>query len=595
MHTHANPNIRIPGTRLATFFPLIITTTIILAGCSGPSDSTMDSRSNVEPPIGITSPSIDFPQEKTTQPSHQSVNARILITEANTLEHDGFWEDAATVRSTVLNGKLADAIEPTILANTHIAQIRLFQQLKLPLEAEKQLKAAQETTSFIDNSNGMILHLLEGQILSELGDIDSAIRANNKYLEAKGAAASTINLYQARLFEQVGKLQKAEERYNASLPSPTVAQPDLEAALLGSGLLFENQERYEDAVSRYQQLYNSSVWTADKTLALYRIGIVQNTAKNLDAAQDAWLNLINDYPWHWRAAEAYEKILATNLSIAPITSGILQYNQGNLDAAEAIFRKELQNAADPVNVATASFHLAKILEDRGAFEDAIGTYLASANKNPNGKIAKKALWAAGKLLEQRNQFGLAAVSYQRAATHSIRDSVTSSAGFRWALMAYLAENYQSAEGRFLELTKGRENTGIQKAWLWLGKTRDALGKQSAADSAYATAQRIAPNSYHGLRAQALLENINTTPRANGSDLEEIEPADWEKTERWLKEQFGPEPSDLTERLSASVPWKAALDLQHAGLLQSAGNQFRHHIRVSANDPWMLYRTAESLG
>jgi tetratricopeptide (TPR) repeat protein len=498
------------------------------------------------------------------------------------------------VRATVLDGDLADALGPTAAASAHVDQVRLLLRLERYADADALLLAARVALPPNGESTARVLDLLEQRILSALGDISGAAQALQRYLDEGGSAADTARLRYAQALIQLGQSDAAAEAYDTVVANPDASALDLESALLEGGLVFENQGRLDEAVQRYQQLFDVSPWISDDAFALHRIGIVELARDDLPAAEASWRELIEGYPWHWRAAEAYESLLAFGLSIDRLTAGLLLYNQNRLDDAREILTDALFGAASDADAALARFYLAAIDADFGETEDAISGYLASANQDPEGRLAGDALWWAGRLLEQRGQLGLAEVTYRRSAGAPIPGEFAAAAAFRAALMPYLAGKFADAENQLLKLAEqSTKLADVQQAWLWLGKARDAQGNTAGAASAYTLASQADPSSYYGLRAQALLAGEIGAPTLAEPALGLLSQPDPLATEAWLNAQVGPEPVDISDRFAASSAWQAAIDLQQAGLQPSADDQIRQHLARAAGDPWLLYRSGQA--
>jgi soluble lytic murein transglycosylase len=575
---------------------LALAAALILVACGGATDPPIDD--NVAPapdadtPAAVTPPSTP----PATGPLSAGANARILLDEAASLERNGFWEDAVAVRATVLDGDLASALGPAAAATAQTDQIRLLLRLNRFADAEGQLFAARAALPSDDQPTARVHDLLEHRILTALGDLTGAERSLVRYLDQDGSAADFARLQRAQLLIQLGQSNAAADAYDTVIANPDASPLDLESALLQGGLVFENQGRFDDAVQRYQQLFDVSPWVSDDAFSLHRIGIVELARDDLVAAEAAWLQLIETYPWHWRAAEAYESLLAFGLSIDRLTAGLLLYNQNRLDDARDILTDALFGAASDADAALARFYLASIDADLGESEDAISGYLASANQDPQGRLAGDALWWAGRLLEERGQIGLAEVTYRRAAAAPIAGEFASAAAFRAALMPYVAGKLTDAENQLIKLAEQSANRAdFQQAQLWLGKVRDAQGNTAGAASAYELASQTESSSYYGLRAQALLAGEIGAPTLAEPALGLINQPDPLASEKWLASQVGPEPAGISDQFTASVAWQAAIDLLQAGLQTSADDQVRLHLDRAEDDPWLLYRSGQVLG
>ena len=533
---------------------------------------------------------VDAPQSAT--------DTRILMERARNLERDGFWEDAALTRAVALRGATAQGLESRARAKAYLEQIRLLLKLERNADAEATLLTLRQDPPALAAAGAegaLILDLLEGRILAALGERGAAGDAYGRYIDAGGAATPAARLARAAFLAASADFDAALEDYDAVALDPAATAFSVESALLEAGLLLESRERYDLARQRYQTLYEVSPWLPDDALALHRIGIVAFAQGDAAGGESAWLQLLAEFPAHWRAGEVYEELLARQIRIDSLTEGVLLYRQGRTEQARAVLQEALSDDAAPADQAVAQYYLASIAEDEGSDAEAIEAYLAAVNLDVEGALAPEALWWAGQLLEDQGQVGLAEVVYVRL--HSAYPSADRgpSAGFRAGLVAYQERDFNEAEERFLALAGGQADLPeAQRAWLWTGKTQERAGDPAGASAAYETAMQLDPMSYYGLRAQALLAAEPLAPLLSEFTLADVAAPDLDQTEAWLRRIVGAESADATQQLAAGPLWRAGLDLHGAGMNQSAAESFRAHLTAAEDDPWLLYRSGQHL-
>lgn len=555
-----------------------------------PLSSTPAAASPQQASDGLPGASLPGTSNVTAQPSSSFAP---LLAEADELEHNGFWEDAAALRGAALSSAAAADRRAPLYADALLDQLRLLLRLERSVDAEALLGELQRLP--LSSSAAAVLPLLEGRILANLGESREALATYDRYLADGGAAVAAVRLRRAALFIGMGEPAAALAEYDAILGDPQTAAAALPPALLESGLLLENQGRYLEAEERYRALADHSPWLSDDLFALHRQGAVAFARGDEQAGRRAWLQLLHDAPWHWRAAAAYDDLLARAIPIDPISEARFLYRQFRPDEASALLTELLARQPPAPDQAAALYYLAAIDEDRGDETAAITGYLAAANGDPAGPLADDALWWAAQLLEGREQLGLARVVYTRLHSASPTSEFAPAAQFRAALSSYLRDDLAEAEAAFLALAAAAsEPSEAQQAWLWAGKTRARLGDSPAAASAFQAALALDPQSYFGLRAQAQLEAQPFAPLLDGARLAASELVDPLQSEAWLRRLAGPEPATTAADLAASPTWQAGLQLQRAGLEETADARFAEHLAAVADDAWLLYRSARTL-
>ncbi|MFQ5344063.1 MAG: tetratricopeptide repeat protein, partial [Anaerolineae bacterium] len=141
----------------------------------------------------------------------------------------------------------------------------------------------------------------------------------------------------------------------------------------------------------------------------------------------------------------------------------------------------------------------------GNADAAISTFREFARTNPGDPLADNALWEAARVLEGLGRRTEAAGIYRTIVEQYPHGDVGAEAGFRAGILPYLDGDYAAARKAW-QLAAGRARTAEvrARALLWAGKAAQKLGDADAAAEDFATAARIAPLNFDGLRARALL-------------------------------------------------------------------------------------------
>ena len=523
-----------------------------------------------------------------------ATQARILLVEADGLERNGFWEESIDLRASVLLS--AEVLPQDLLSTARLDQARLLLRLDRPVRAESVLLAIDQAD--LDDEQFLVHQLLLGRTLALLNEPQVSLDSYQRYLDRGGPAQSTVQLLQAALYITLDNGAAAIAAYNAVLTDPSAPAWDIEAALLELGVLHENRGEYEDAATQYQRLYNVSPWTGDDTFALLRLGEVRWELGDSAGATESWTELVDAYPWHTRAADAYDALTARGLSIDPNVEGLLLYRQFDLNDANFVFASNLANSdLSSADEAFAHYYLGAIHEDLGNVPSAIINYLTAADLDPDGDLADNALWWSSRLLQERGDLDQASSNYQRLATSYPSSEFARRAGILAGLLPLQDGNVSAAEIRFLAVASAAAHTQTeQRAWLWIGKLRADGGDDRGAASAFRQAIDLDPVSYSGLRAdanlQALAEAATASAAANDRPLARLITQN-ESALSWLGRNFGPEDSESAAFIQEPA-WQAAVQLERAGFRQSASIRFGELIESARAQPWRLYRIGQQL-
>ena len=593
---------RIPALRrsLGLFLGLL---TIVVA-CS----SSDDAASQAVPPgsdetTTVAEQSHDEPQPRASSESgtgdESAETAQGRLAEASELERNGLWEQAANLRGDVLIFDSDQLTSPQWVAAS-LRQARLLLDLDRPAQAERVL--TQLKADAISADDTQLWQLLTARSLAAHDDWADAIAAYDAYLEAGGEAASSVRLQSARLWIELNDSPSAIAAYRAVIDDRDASNWEIEAALLEIGILYENRGEYSLAKDAYQRLYDLSPWPNDDAFALTHIGEVLWLNGDSAGATEAWTELVEQYPSNPRAFEGYRNAIARGVEFQPNAEGLLLYRQADLRDARSVFSSHLRSELEPAQEAFARYYLAAIDEDLGDDSSAIVNYLRAASLDPTGSLADDALWWAALLLDQRGYGEIAASYYQRLTEQYPHSDFAARAAVRPGIAAYERGDWALAQQRLQDIIPSAWTSDAkQRAWLWLGKARQAAGDAAGAALAYARARNIDPTGYAGLRAAAAQRDAVYVPLAAG-DLARTT-ADASATAdagAWLEARLGPEPqSDSASPPSSTTLvddpfWRAAVDLQLAGLTSQARARFAELTAAAAGEPWRLYRLAEQM-
>lgn len=529
-------------------------------------------------------PQAQAPPEQRVEPLS---TAQVLLDRADQLEHDGFWEAAAEARSLALTDASVAVLPPASVGEAYLAQIRLLLRLDQPGRAGATLSALEASTAQIAETQAA---LVRGRVLTANGQAERALAAYHAYLDGGGPAQHYALLERARLHAALDELDLALTDYAALRDDPATPALDLESALLEGGLLLENDGRYAEADGWYVELARVSPWISDDAFALHRSGAVRLQRGDASGAAAAWTELLVEFPWHWRAVEAFDGLLGAGVALDPLVEGLYFYRQSRFDDAVFTYNALLAGAPTTHERGVATYYLAAIDEDLGADDAAIEGYLAAVAADPGGPQADDALWWAGRLLEAQESHTLARLLFERLAAEYPDSPFAIEAAFRVPLAYYRDGDLTAAADGFSALTAGSGSEETARAQLWLGKSLDALGDPGAND-AFNDAPRTDPNGYHALRAQALAEGALTVPVSQPGPIAPPLPASDSGLREWLNALDGADET-TAPAIEQTPDWSAATELWGAGIARSAESRFRLALERTAN-PWSLVHAARA--
>jgi soluble lytic murein transglycosylase len=515
-----------------------------------------------------------------------------LLEDAASFERDGFWEAAADTRGRVIEGDLGRALPPFDLHSAQLAQASLLLQLGQAGAALVLIESVDRTA--LDETNANTLALLEARATDALGERDSAIDALTRYLEADGAAAVTALLMRSDFLIGTNRVDEAEADLRAAIGHHSALEDQIAEARIDLGSLYEVQGLYSEAREQYVALLNES--PGYEAAALHRLGSVAWVLGDAITAEQWWLQLLQDYPWHWRSTDALFQLDVGGVAVNPVVRGVVLYRHARSDEARealtSFLQTEpfLQTQPPAAERHVATYYLAAIAEDEGRGPEAVVGYLSAVAADPEGDLADNALWWAARVSEELQDLPFAALLYRRLADSYPASPFAADARFLNGLMLFLYGDITTAQSVFATLDAEDATADAQRGLLWSGKTL-ALLEDPAAAAAYATAAALDPHAYYGLRAEALLADQVAAPSLTPPQPGIPSSLSGSDTVTWLIESFGVDSPERREAVLGAADWRAAVELQAAGLSVGAEAHFHALIETYGTEPWVLYLLA----
>lgn len=427
-----------------------------------------------------------------------------------------------------------------------------------------------------------------------LGDDRGAEEALTDYLAAGGEAPEYAHLRLAEIAARRGDNSAAAEHAQRAIAPD--ASPEWQArARLALASYQQAAGQVAAAAETYWALAYAPLGTPpeDRAEALWRLSDLLEGQGQSEAAAQTRLRLIRDYPWHQRALQALDGAAALGYEVPAWERGVVFFRHRRNSEAEEAFREALSQGAG--DAAEAHYYLGVLAERAGDPQTALVEYDAAASlarQAGDAALLGQALWDRATVVGAVGTTEDAVAAYAAVADEAPGTTNAAEALFQAGLISYRDAQATRATA-FWERYLGAAGSNPERAraLFWLGKAAQAEGEEDAATRDFQAAASVAPGAFYGLRARAEADG-GSWPGAQAVDVPA--PA-WGEVEAWLGSVFGPEDMDATEALFASRAWRRAAELQGAGVVSAAGDEFGALLDRAAGRPWLLYRIARWAG
>ncbi|MFQ5856782.1 MAG: transglycosylase SLT domain-containing protein, partial [Anaerolineae bacterium] len=301
----------------------------------------------------------------------------------------------------------------------------------------------------------------------------------------------------------------AAERY-AQAANRTPEQAE-KARLLGlAGTSYLAAGRLADAARVLQQVVEQHTATGSAYMALGELLLLE------EPVNQRTRGLVYYYNGDDRATvDALTRYLVSEpapLGDALYFLGRSNEQLGRWSSAINAYDRLIENYPDNEYYGAAWVRKARAQRRMGNTDEAVVTYREFAREHPSEPLVDNALWEAARALEAVGRRAEAADMYRIIVNRYPQGDVGPEAGFRAGIVPYLDDDYTSAREAWQLAANQAKTTEVRaRMLLWAGKAALALGDEDAAAAEFATAARIAPLNFDGLRAQALLREL--TPEA----------------------------------------------------------------------------------
>lgn len=503
---------------------------------------------------------------------------KLLVNEAAALEHNGYWEQALSVRESAIAA--VGPLDPNALTSLKLDRIRLLLRLDRPADAQTALTEISGSLTSDHSRRHTLLRALAALTLSET---DAAVEAMTDYVNTDSPAWAVMSLEIAKTLQRAGRGEEAIEWAERALGGTLPFQDRLRAIHVAATEL-DIAGEVDRALARYDELLTLSPWRDDQAAALSRTAALQRDAGNLAAAQESWSRLVNDYRGFSESSEALALLLDSGAAVDQLTIGMIRFQEQLWVEARTAMINVLGGSSVLAEQVAGEFYVAAIHQANGDLDSAALGYVAVIGRDATDPLAAEASMRLAEFAVADGDQATAEEHWHRVVTEHPQFEGAPEAARRWGLLAALRAQWPEAAQRFRDAANiGADYWGdeVRQEFLLLSALmhREAGDLESAADLANKVIE-INPIAYYGLRAASFLEQ--DAPAALDVSIED-----------WLTRLTGEAHPD-TVNLEGFSEWQAARDLRLGGFDEPADRMLATWIDTLSASPWALVAAAEFL-
>ena len=502
----------------------------------------------------------------------------LLVAEAAALERNGYWEQALAVRESAIAS--GESLDPNALTALKLDRVRLLLRLDRPADAQAALSQIVETQT---SEHARRHALLRAQAALILAQTDAAVEAMNDYVNSDSPAWAVISLELARTLQRAGRGVEAIDWAERALGGALPFQDRLRALHLAATELDIAGES-DRALDHYDELLRLSPWRDDQAAALSRIGALQRNAGDLDAAQEAWSTLVNDYRDFAESSEALSFLLNAGADIDQLTIGLIRFEEELWAESRHAMLNVLGGSDDLSEQVAGEFYIAAIHQANGDLASAALGYVAVIGRDPADPLSAEASMRLADFAIADGDQLTAEEHWRRVLTEHPAHWRAPQAARRWASLAVARGQWPEAAQRYSDAAeRGADHWGDgtrQELLYWAALMQREAGDLEASANLAAQVIELDPIAYYGLRA---------------AELSQLDPPGILdiSIDEWLMRLTG-EQDPPTANVEALSEWQAARDLRLGGFDDAADRMLGMLVDTLSDDPWTLVHAAQAL-
>jgi peptidoglycan lytic transglycosylase len=416
----------------------------------------------------------------------------------------------------------------------------------------------------------------QGDALSQAGSHAAAIDAYQAAIDS--STLTDISWLQIKIADAyfamgdaINALRIYISVYDATNNDYTRAQMNFLAGMAYTelGLPEQAHARYQDSLNNYPRSFDTysglvELVNAGIPVDEYQAGRVYYYARKYGLAFDAFTRFMIDNPDHDGSALHYAALCLREM--------------GRTEEAVAEWDKlinKYQGSPFWADAWDETAYTEWIYFNRP--KQAADTYLDYVTRYPSAGESPGFLYEAGRILEYEGLLEESAAIWVRLIDDYPSNELSYRALFKAGIVNYRLKHYDTAQIIFQRaMVLAVSNADQAAANLWIGKTQQVLGDQSAATSSWEQAAQIDPTGYYSERARQLINGEEPFTPSPSLNLE----IDWENEQRlgelWLRNTFAvPAETNLTDldTLAANPALIRGQALWDLGLYSQAIQEF----------------------
>ncbi len=353
---------------------------------------------------------------------------------------------------------------------------------------------------------------------------------------------------------------------------------------------------YESALALYDGVAARAPNDYIKAQAAYEAGAVYLALGKPEEALGKFRLVVEEYPLSYYAYLSLIALLEAGAEVNQLDRGLVDYFAGQYDVAVEAFSRHI--AESPTNDGTAYYYRALAQRDLGNYEAALkdfSTFTANYSAHPrwgeawgekafvewyhlgshdvaaktlidfvagvpNSDLSAEYLMSAARIYERTAKYKEALQIWARVANEYPGSDQAATAVFFMGVIYYRNGDAVSALDTFKRsLAFSGRAEDQARGYLWIGKSQQTLGDQTAAMEAWRQAQNFDPGGYYSERArELLLEHPPFTPPISSNLAPDLQ-TERKDADSWVR---------LTFNLSADT------DLSGLGVLAADGRVIR---------------------
>jgi soluble lytic murein transglycosylase len=499
------------------------------------------------------------------------------------------------------------------------------------VEAQAILEKMQSGESFLPLQAEV--NFLLAQTYQAQENYHAAADAYARYLELRpGVIDSHVNELRGDALFAAGDYPAAITAYQAALGAHRLdTSLDIEFKMAQA---YDLSGELATALVAYQDIYSRTANDFMRAQLDYLLAQIYFSTGETELAYNTYLDAVMNYPRSYDSYLALIELVEAGLPVDEFQRGLVDYYAGQYAVAIAAFDRYMQS--DSADVASALYYKGLAQSAFGEYQAAIETWDQIIQSHPDSEVwadawqqtaevlwfhegeyreaaqilldfveqapthpsAAESLFLAARIAERGSHLDLAARIWERVAAEYPGAESASQAIYLAGITRYRLADYLAAADQFQKLLAfSADPEDRSAAYLWLGKSRQALGETEAARAAWEQSATVDPTGYYSERAGDILAGNEPFTAPMEYDLSFDLEVERREAEEWMQTVFGlPEGIDLSTPgpLTEDVRFQRGNEFWHLGLYEPARAEFED-LRLSIeNDPANSYRLANHL-